>query len=396
MTAFRTLFITADSPFPASSGAPLRNWQNVTLAAEMGPVAVVSIGHGDPEVDRLPNVACWEHVKVDRTAPIAPRGYPMLGGAPLDAILAGIEDVRTRFAPTIVMFENLWLERLPPRLRAGGERIVFDSHNVYAAVAEELDLGVDAVRRLERTAVEAADELWVCSTDDAQRMRSEYALERPIHVVPNGIDADAYAGVRAGRPRRRTTPTLIFVGAYWYEPNRIAAESLIAEILPAVRARLGPDVRLLLIGAAPSAAMLAAAERDGKIVVTGRVPDVRPYLGLADVSVVPLRQGGGTRLKILESFAAARPVVATAKAAEGLDARDGEHLLVRESVDEIVDAICTLWADPVRATELGRSGYELVNATYSWQALRGTVRTALQAALPPSVEAALGARDRAV
>jgi glycosyltransferase involved in cell wall biosynthesis len=124
--------------------------------------------------------------------------------------------------------------------------------------------------------------------------------------------------------------------------------------------------------------MQAAAKREPSIIVTGSVADVRPYLAAASVMVVPLLQGGGTRLKILEAFAAGCPVVSTAKGAEGIKARDGEHLLIRNEVEELVAGVCQLWSNRSLREKLASSAYELVQAKYSWQAVGRKIELAVQ------------------
>jgi len=112
--------------------------------------------------------------------------------------------------------------------------------------------------------------------------------------------------------------------------------------------------------------MIEAARRDPRIVVTGPVPDIRPYLAAASAMVVPLFQGSGTRFKILEAFAANVPVISTPKGAEGLDIEDGTHLLIAESADEFVDAVQQLWADENLAKKLTANGLELLKQLYFW------------------------------
>lgn len=386
--SLRTLFITVDAPYPPASGAPLRNWQNVCLAAAAGPVAVLSVGYDEASLTELPGVAVYRHVTLPRGAESGVRGFPSIGGPAAKDVAGAVAELIEAFAPAIVVRENVWIEGIAPLVRGPGCRFVYDAHNAYGDLAEELNLDVAAVRALEAAALANIDDLWVCSEDDAERLRREYAPRVPISVIPNGIDTDYYRRIRArGLRVPRDVITLLFVGSYWYEPNRVAAELLLDEIVPAVRARSGAEVRLVLVGAAPSPAMLAS--KDPGLMLAGRVPDVRPYLSLADAIVVPLRQGGGTRLKLLEAFAACRPVVATAKAAEGIDIRDGVHVLVRENAADIADAVVALRRQPDLGERLTCCAYQLVAERYSWSALGPAVRSAL-------VKAALGAGDGAV
>jgi glycosyltransferase involved in cell wall biosynthesis len=386
--ALRSLFITVDPPYPATSGAPLRNWQNVSIAAAAGPVAVLSIGYDEPASMELPGVAEHRHVKIGRGSERGVRGFPSITGAAAEIAVRAAAEMIATFGPAVTILENVWIDGIDAVARGSERRLAYDAHNVYADLAAELQLDTDAVRALESVAVSAVDALWVCSENDAQRVRDDYPLAAPLRVVPNGIDTNYYSRIRArGLRPPRDVITLLFVGSYWYEPNRVAAELLLGEIVPAVRARCDAEVRLHLVGAAPSPAMRAST--DPGLTLAGRVPDVRPYLSLADAIVVPLRHGGGTRLKLLEAFAAYRPVVATAKAAEGIDVCDDRELLVREETADIADAVVALRQQPDLGARLTHEAYELVEARYSWSALAATVHSAL-------VEAALGASDGAV
>ena len=151
---------------------------------------------------------------------------------------------------------------------------------------------------------------------------------------------------------------------------------LLEEIFPLLKSRY-PNCRLLIVGGNASTKMQDIADKDSNIVLTGGVADVKPYLAAASVVVVPLRQGGGTRLKILEAFASLRPVVTTAKGAEGLNATDEEHLLIRESSEAIVEAIDRLWSDEGLGDKLAQAAYELIKTQYSWEAVRKTLEKEL-------------------
>jgi glycosyltransferase involved in cell wall biosynthesis len=159
--------------------------------------------------------------------------------------------------------------------------------------------------------------------------------------------------------------TLVYSGSFAFSPNHDAAMRLIKGVLPAVRAR-GCQARLFLVGRDPSPAMAAAARQDTGITVTGAVDSVLPYLAQPCVVTLPLTLGSGTRLKIVEAFAVGRPVVSTAKGAEGIDAIDGEHLLIREDIDAMADAVIDLWRSPPLRRGLCEQAFELVRGRYSW------------------------------
>jgi glycosyltransferase involved in cell wall biosynthesis len=200
-------------------------------------------------------------------------------------------------------------------------------------------------------------------------------------VVPNAIKVEAYAEVRSGayplpEGLENHRANILFLGNFFHPPNREAAQILIEEVYPRLQ-RSPVDTRLLLVGSNPTALMLAAAQQDTDIIVTGEVPDVRPYLAAANVMIVPLFKGGGTRFKILEAFAAGCPVVSTTKGAEGLGVEDGKHLLIADEVDAMVAGVQRIWKENDLRKRMADAAYELVRSTYSWDAAAECVANAL-------------------
>jgi glycosyltransferase involved in cell wall biosynthesis len=370
-----TLFVTAGCPYPPTSGTPLRTWQHISLAAELGPVSLVSVDRHDREREAIPGVARWQHIALPAVPAPANHGVPLLRVE--TATRVAIERFSAAVAPLVTVFSNVWFDPMPAQPPNG--TWVYDAHNVYSALAAELKKDAGEAERIERGIGSAAAEVWVCSTGDAHRFASICPDAKRIRVIPNGIDTVAYSDLRSGRLRRArcTAPTLGFIGSFWYAPNAHAAEVLIDDVLPKVRRDVSPEARLVLVGASPSAPMLAAAAADAGIVVPGRVPDVRPYLAICDLVVVPLAHGSGTRLKILEAFAAGKPVVATAKAVEGLDVCDGEHVLIAEDADALATAVARLVREPQLPRRLTRAAFRLVEEQYSWTALRAVLADAL-------------------
>jgi glycosyltransferase involved in cell wall biosynthesis len=172
---------------------------------------------------------------------------------------------------------------------------------------------------------------------------------------------------------------------FTYPPNIEAVTFLLEKLFPRL-ATSAPDCQLLLVGSMPTLQMWEAAQRDPRIIVTGPVPDIRPYLAAAALMVVPLFQGSGTRFKILEAFAAQVPVVSTVKGVEGLDTVDGTHVLIAESVDEFVAAIQRLWRDENVAQQLAAHGLELVKHRYSWEGTSRQITKALDELTSPNIQ----------
>jgi glycosyltransferase involved in cell wall biosynthesis len=174
----------------------------------------------------------------------------------------------------------------------------------------------------------------------------------------------------------RQPHSICFVGLFKHEPNAQAAQVLIDEILPRLRG-LFPNARLVLVGRDPTQEMLRAAQRDAGILVTGPLVDTRSFLAACDLTVVPLATGGGTRLKILEAFASGIPVVSTSVGAEGLQVRDGEQLLIGDTVDELVESAAAVWQNHDLAMSLADRAYALVTGAYSSAAVSCKIHAAM-------------------
>src|SRR5207244_385877 len=215
------------------------------------------------------------------------------------------------------VLEQIWMYPYAEPLRELGCRIVIDAHNLEGPLAGEIAerrgdaLSALLARRtteIEQAAFAAADQVWLCSRDDAERASEAYPSAASLAVVPNTIDLDPYEGIE----REEEPATLVYPGIFAYPPNATAAERLLEEIFPPFAERVA-DARLVLLGQRPTPAMVAAAGADARIEVTGPVEDPLPHLARATAMPVPLVEGSGTRFKVLEAFAAGVPVVSSAK-----------------------------------------------------------------------------------
>ncbi|HKF96984.1 MAG TPA: glycosyltransferase [Steroidobacteraceae bacterium] len=202
------------------------------------------------------------------------------------------------------------------------------------------------------------------SAIDAEIIRREYGVTS-VGQVATGVDL---AYFHAPPPRPRDTHQLVFVGSMDWMPNDDGIRWFASEVFGGIQERI-PAARLTVVGRLPSRDMRALAARNPAIEVTGTVPDVRPYLERAAVAVVPLRIGGGTRLKIYEMMAMGVPVVSTAIGAEGLPIRHGEHLLIADTAAEQVSAISALLMDPAGAERLALNALRYVQQHCSWDAV---------------------------
>jgi glycosyltransferase involved in cell wall biosynthesis len=215
--------------------------------------------------------------------------------------------------------------------------------------------------RTEQRAARAARAVLAVSERDAGYYRDLGASH--VYVAPNGVDTRAYAAVHAGHSAE---PVILFVGAMSWPPNVSAVHFLATAVLPAVRQRFAA-ARLCVVGADPAPEVQSLAALPG-VEVTGRVPDIAPYLRDAHVLAVPLESGGGTRLKILEAFAAGVPVVATAVAAEGLAVIADHHLSLAER-DRFAESVMETLLDPGRAARRAVHARKLAAQRYDWSAI---------------------------
>lgn len=179
-----------------------------------------------------------------------------------------------------------------------------------------------------------------------------------ISVIPNGVDLSRFP--RPTAPR--TASTLLFTGNFEYGPNRDAAFTLAQDILPAVRVH-SPDAKLWLVGNAPPPEVQALAS--DTITVTGRVPDMLPYLQQAAVFVSPLRLGAGIKNKVLEALAVGLPVVGTPLSFDGIAVEDGLSALIAP-LNGLSDAVCWVLNDAALANKLSEAGRALIESRYTW------------------------------
>lgn len=214
------------------------------------------------------------------------------------------------------------------------------------------------MRRWEPRYAERFDRCIAVSEAD-RRLLMEANPRLKIDLVPNGVDTQVFKPLTLDE----INPALLLIGTMSYTPCVDAAIYLCNQILPRVRRILG-GIELWIIGANPSAAVSALSGYG--IHVTGRVDDVIPYYKRSAISVVPLRAGGGTRLKILEAMAFGRPVVSTSIGCEGLDVVDGEHLLVADNPDLFSRQIIRLLTDQALYKHIITNARQLVVSRYDW------------------------------
>src|SRR5438445_238766 len=206
------------------------------------------------------------------------------------------------------------------------------------------------MRAFEQRECRRFDHVIAVSEVDRDTFRNEYGVTR-VSAIPTGVDVDFF---RPSSTAAIASTEIVFVGSMDWMPNADAVVWFVTDILPLVRRQVS-DVSLTIVGRDPTPAVRELAGRVPGVTVTGTVPDVRPYLERGAVVVVPLRVGGGTRLKIFEAMAMEKGIVSTRIGAEGLPIRDGDELLLADNPPAFAAAVISLLQDRAMARPLGQA-----------------------------------------
>jgi glycosyltransferase involved in cell wall biosynthesis len=397
----RILFVASRLPYPLDGGTKQRMFHLVTALASVGEVDLVCYEHPDDgpvdprrgplgdlcrdvhvlpcPAERWPDPARSYRDVLERYVR-APKPYLVSafpGGALAERVATLSEKADLVWVERI--FVAAWLTRDLDKTIVDLDDIESEKERRRLALERfrpwHLPLRWDnaRLRRLERSAPRRYASVAVCSETD--RAFFAPSLRDRVLVVPNGVPARLLS-----RPRSlQATPTIVFVGQMRYGPNLEAALWLARDIFPRIAAAV-PGVRLCIVGAHKSPALTAV--HDGtRVVVTGRVDDVEPFVSGAAVSVAPIRVAGGTRIKILESLALGTPVVSTTIGAEGLGLVAGRHLRIADTAEGLASEVVALLGDAQAREALSRAGRAVVAERYTWEAVGRRLASTLDAHL---------------
>jgi sugar transferase (PEP-CTERM/EpsH1 system associated) len=218
------------------------------------------------------------------------------------------------------------------------------------------------MRAFEKKACRNFDAVVAVSQEDCEQMRNEYDVAA-VFEVPTGVDTNFF------KPRSNVAAdphNLVFTGSMDWLPNEDAITYFTQEVMPLIK-RTIPGVTLTVVGRNPYPSLVQLARRDRSVIVTGRVDDVRQYMERAAAYVVPLRIGGGTRLKIYEAMAMEKAIVSTTIGAEGLPLSDGVEILLADTAEAIAEAVIKVLSDPTFAKRLGARAAATVREKFGWQ-----------------------------
>ena len=379
------LFLAHRIPYPPDKGDKIRAYNVLRHLAARYRVHLATFIDAPEDVARVPQLericasVVWQKLSVRRARLRSLAG--LLNGAPLTQfyfgdrrLRAAVEQLVAAHQPAFVyVFSSAMAPYVPDRR---GARVILDMVDVdsekWRQYAETSSAPARAVYRregrtllaLERRAAARADAVLLVSRAEAELFTSlaPEAAAR-THHVGNGVDVAYFDPSRAFANPLDARPALVFTGAMSYRPNVEAMEWFVEHVMPRLRTRATPPC-LWIVGSNPSRAVLALAGPD--IRVTGRVPDVRPYLRYAQVAVAPLQIGRGIQNKVLEAMAMGVPVVATPQAREGIDAcTDGELLTATTPADFAAAIGSVLDGD---AGPIGARARARVARDYGWDA----------------------------
>ncbi len=238
---------------------------------------------------------------------------------------------------------------------------VRDVYGIFSTKSLRAMLDLYRLERYEFAMYRDMDKI-ITLTPEEREESLRYAPDLDIDVVPHGVDTERFTPV----PPEEQERSCAFLGNYPHDPNRDAVMYFIKDIWPQLKRTL-PDIKFYVIGRSPTPDIVAAAEKDPDIVVTGTVKDVRDYLKKARVFVAPIRLGKGFRGKILEAMAMGIPVVATSLGAEGIPVDDMSNIAVADDVQTFVDRITRLLKDEELYGRVSRNARALVQKKFSWE-----------------------------
>jgi polysaccharide biosynthesis protein PslH len=385
----RTLMITYYLPYPLQSGAAIRNYNLLKRLSRENEVWVAAFAEQEADAENIAHLKTFcagvETVEMVQYRALGRplkaleyffRGWPMeLRQYHSRELMERIRTLVTSQHFDVVEVEDsfmgLYLEALPADLRCHSiltfHDIVFNKAKRIASLEPRWKRKIrmwlygQMMYRWEPFYMENYGRCIAMSETDRSLILSRNPRLK-IDVVPNGVDSKKLLPISPSEDN----PMILFVGDMDYRPNIDAATFFCREILPLVKKRAS-RVEVCIAGRNPPEEVLALAG-DG-IQVTGTVPDLQPYYARSTVCVVPLRAGGGTRLKILEAMALGRPVVSTAIGCEGLNVQDGQNIFIADSLEDFAARTLELILETNTRIQMTANGRKLVEQEYDWDVI---------------------------
>ena len=389
------LFLTQILPYPPNSGPKVKTWHVLKYLSQCGhKITLASFVRPEelPYIEEVRQVCASVHPVPLRRSRISDIGYLLrsqLTGRPflverddIREMRSLVERIVTSEEVDVIHADQLTMTQfaLPFARRASGRpALVFDAHNAVWTITERMKqnspfylrlpllLETKRIKRYEGMIIHDFDTTFAVTELDRQALTDAVpangsTLSNPITVIPIAVDTDQIRPVA----RRAGSLNLLTMGTLYYPPNADGIRWFVEEVFPLVRSKV-PGVTLTIIGKNPPNDFLKLAEdKSNGILVTGFVPELDPYFAEAALTVIPVRAGGGMRVRILEAFARATPVVTTTVGLEGIQAEPGKDVLVADSPYDFANAVCHALGDEALQTQLSTNGRLLVESRYDW------------------------------
>jgi glycosyltransferase involved in cell wall biosynthesis len=383
------LILSPFLPYPPNQGGKIRVFNLIKYLSRRNRLTLACLS-AEKVVDYGPlQDYCEKIVCIERPARIAwDLARFLFGKRPFNSLRYSSEEFRSAlsalcrvhpFDAVLMEFPLLWqyagtLTGLPMAL---------DAHNVEYELIRDLRQGCrnrlkkllylleeKRIRKLEVAAWQDARFCFTVSDQERNRIISQVGDSQKVVTVPNGVDLERFVF----QPKTERSRRLLFLGGMDWAPNLDAAHYFLEKILPRIRKEI-PDAVIDFVG--KDLWKIKNMVRHDSIKLHENVPEVLPWIRQADVLAVPLRQGGGTRIKILEAMAAGLPVVTTVKGCEGIDVVHDKHLLIADSADDFAGEAIRLIKDDQLASRLTREARYLIESGYSWEMAAATVHEKL-------------------
>jgi len=393
------LFLTQILPYPPDSGPKVKTWHVLKYLAQSGhKITLASFirPEEEPHVGTVREIFSQVHVVPIKRSRLADIGYLLrsqFSGRPFlieRDDLGGMRSLVNRIVKTeavdVIHADQLTMTQfaLPFAHQPDGKpALVFDAHNAVWTIVNRMNetlpiyykipLFFEAKRIKEYEAMivtEFNSTLAVAEPDRKALIEAvtEYhpkqsVGELPISVIPIAVDTQKIQPV----PRQTEFLNILTMGTLYYPPNADGIRWFIQEVFPLVQ-RVLPNVRLTVVGKNPPKDFLRISEEsNGHIVITGYVPELDPYFAASTIMVIPVRAGGGMRVRILEAFARAMPVVTTTVGLEGIEAEPGVDVMVADTPDDFSRSVIDLLAKKDLQKQLSTNGRRLAEGKYDWQ-----------------------------
>ncbi len=404
----RILWLKTELLHPVDKGGKIRTYNMLRELMHNHHVTYLTLDDGvadrearDRASEYCQELICIRHRRSEKFTPGFYSDLALNLISPLPYAIKKYESTRMREAIAMQLrsgkFDVLVCDFLAPAVNVPNDLccpVVLFQHNVEAMIWERhYQMQTNRAKRaylygqwrkmyrFEQKMCSRFDCVVAVSRKDRDTMRSEYGVDQ-VFDVPTGVDIEFF---RPTRKEKRDPHSLVFTGSMDWLPNEDAIRFFTQQIMPLVKKSMA-DVTLTVVGRNPLPGLIELSKREPSIIVTGRVEDVRPYMERAAAYVVPLRIGGGTRLKIYEAMAMEKPIVSTTVGAEGLPLTDGVELLLADTVESFAASIVKVLSDETLARRLGQQASATVRARFGWHKVATSFATICEHAVNGGAE----------